>query len=140
LFLAPQCDIQSPPFRYWSRTWAAYHHRRVGQVLERENNWASWKRERCPDFARPSTGPDALAGDKRKMLERAEEAAAGSLDRAENRWKRRFFHGAAARDFVPAAVRVGDLREACRPKDREDPERPERSAILANRLQVRLQT
>ena len=109
------------------------------KILDRENNWSVWKRERCPDFGRTCQepeGPGIQAGEKRKIIERA-EAETCPLDKAENRWKRRFFRTTVARDFIPAGLKSGGPPlDVCRPRDREDPARPDRSTSLPVRLQV----
>jgi len=97
------------------------------RVLDRESNWASWKKDKCPDFSKPALDdkPEFKVGVKRKQI-----AAAANL------WKRRYFTKKVRDTFADEALEKGSLLEVCKPKDREDPDKPENSTKIMTRMQV----
>ena len=80
-------------------------------VLQRENNWTSWKKAKCPEFekvqAEKSDGPVEV-GDKRKDTFEALGA-----------YKRRFFSSKIRTEFIPPTLKSGNIMEICKVKDRK---------------------
>jgi THO complex subunit 1 len=99
------------------------------RILTRENNWATWKKNKCEDFTidREAAEPGLSVGDKRK-----------ALNAAANVWKQCYFDKNKRQAFVPKTFENGDILEICKPKDREKADEPWNSSKLEKRLdQVR---
>eukprot|EP00286_Rhodomonas_abbreviata_P025419 CAMPEP_0181299002 /NCGR_PEP_ID=MMETSP1101-20121128/6097_1 /TAXON_ID=46948 /ORGANISM="Rhodomonas abbreviata, Strain Caron Lab Isolate" /LENGTH=573 /DNA_ID=CAMNT_0023404089 /DNA_START=166 /DNA_END=1884 /DNA_ORIENTATION=- len=97
------------------------------RVMERENNWGAWKKNKCPDFSREFAadveGPELKVGDKRKEIEGATAM-----------WKRRFLTSKVKDAFIPETCATGSILEMCAPKARKGQKGTE---DLAEQIQTR---
>lgn len=83
------------------------------KIMDRENNWALWKKDKCQDFSLPPLMDEPVieVGTKRK-----------DILAAANVWKRRFFTPKNRDKFHVEGLVEGDIMKVCRPKDREHDE------------------
>ena len=132
-WIGPQEALQKLVSRCWALLEAmpprgAQFASQLRKIMDRENNWASWKKDKCPDFSKAPLADEPVLeiGTKRKDVLTAAHV-----------WKRRFFTPKNRDKLDIEGLVEGDILKVCKPKDREQADKPELSTNVMTRMDVR---